>query len=69
MTDDTLNQGDWVRTKDGHSGKILLVARMSAFIDIRGHDQLLAKPYLLSELTKIEPPTENGPRKRTRSKD
>jgi hypothetical protein len=69
MTGDTLNQGDWVRTKDGHSGKILLVARMSAFIDIRGNDELRAKPYLLSELKKIEPPTDDVPRKRTRSKE
>ena len=52
MTDDTSKQG-WIRTKDGYTGKILLVARMSAFIDIRGNDELRAKPYLLSELDAV----------------
>lgn len=56
-----LQAGDWVRTKLGFSGKILLVSRQSAFIDIEGHDEMRARPYLLSELTKIEPPMpDNG---------
>lgn len=53
-----LKVGDWVRTKDGHGGKILLIGRLSAFIDIQGHDEMRTLPYLLSELTKIEPPNE-----------
>jgi hypothetical protein len=53
-----LKVGDWVRTKDGHGGKILLISRLSAFIDIQGHDEMRTRPYLLSELTRIEPPNE-----------
>ena len=52
--------GDWVQTKEGHSGKILLVARLTAFIDIEGHDEMRARPYLLSELTRIDPPKSDG---------
>jgi hypothetical protein len=51
-----LQAGDWVRTKSGFGGKILLVSRLSAFIDIEGHDEIRARPHLLSELTKIDPP-------------
>ena len=53
-----LHAGDWVQTPEGYSGKILLVSRQSAFVDIEGHDEMRAKPYLLSELTRIDPPTE-----------
>jgi hypothetical protein len=52
-----LHAGDWVQTRDGYSGKVLLVSRLSAFVDIEGHDELRAKPYLLSELTKLDPPS------------
>jgi hypothetical protein len=48
--------GDWVRTKSGYKGKILLISRMSAFIDIQGHDEMRAQPHLMSELTKVDPP-------------
>jgi hypothetical protein len=53
-----LEAGDWVETKEGHRGTILLISRMSAFVDIQGHDELRTRPYLLSELTKIDPPTD-----------
>jgi hypothetical protein len=56
----SLQAGDWVKTKQGYSGKILLVSRLSAFVDIQGHDELRTQPYLLSELTKIEPPIREG---------
>ena len=52
-----LHAGDWVQTQEGYRGKILLVSRQSAFVDIEGHDEIRARPYLLSELYRIEPPT------------
>jgi hypothetical protein len=55
---ETLQVGDWVRTKEGHEGKILLVSRLSADIDITGHEENRTRPYLLSELMKIDPPTQ-----------
>jgi hypothetical protein len=53
---ETLQVGDWVQTKAGHEGSILLISRLSAFVDIEGHDEMRTRPYLLSELTKVEPP-------------
>ena len=32
--------GEWGETKEGHRGKILLVSRQSAFVDIKGHDEI-----------------------------
>lgn len=55
----TLKVGDWVRTKEGHEGKILLIARLSAFIEIKGQDDMRTTPHLLSELTKVEPRTDS----------
>ena len=37
---DALKVGDWVRTTSSHLGKILLISRLSAFIDIDGNDEL-----------------------------
>ena len=56
---ETLQVGDWVRTTSGHEGKILLISRLSAFIEIEGHDEMRTRPFLLSELTKVEPPTKS----------
>jgi len=53
---DNFKAGDWVRTKSGYSGKILLASRQAAFIDIEGHDELRASPHLLRELTRVDPP-------------
>jgi hypothetical protein len=53
---ETLQVGDWVQTNAGHEGTILLISRLSAFVDIEGHDEMRTRPYLLSELTKVEPP-------------
>jgi hypothetical protein len=52
----TLQAGDWVQTKEGYEGKLLLVSRLSAFVDIEGHDEMRTSPFLLSELAKIDPP-------------
>jgi hypothetical protein len=55
--DMTLNKGDWVRTDTGEEGKIVLVNRVSAFVEIpaEGKDAPLVS-YLISRLTKIAPP-------------
>jgi preprotein translocase subunit YajC len=54
---ETLQVGDWVRTKAGHEGKVLLIARLSAFIEINGQDEMRTRPFLLGELAKVDPPT------------
>jgi hypothetical protein len=54
---DSPQVGDWVRTKEGHQGKILVIARLSAFIEVQRHDEMRTHQYLLSELTKVEPST------------
>ena len=51
---ETLQVGDWVQTKAGHEGTILLISRLSAFVEIEGHDEMRTQPYLLSELNKVE---------------
>jgi len=52
---ETLQVGDWVQTKAGHEGTMLLISRLSAFVEIEGHDEVRTQPYLLSELIKVEP--------------
>jgi hypothetical protein len=59
---DALKAGDWVQTKEGHEGEIVLVARQTAFIAITGHDEMRTKPHLLNELTKVDPPTKSDKR-------
>ncbi len=56
----TLKKGDWVRTDTGEEGKIVLVNRVSAFVEIpgEGKDALLVS-YLISRLTKIVPSERN----------
>ena len=50
--------GDWVQTETGLKGRIAHMSRLSAFVEVdihfQGGNQIL--PFLLSELTKIEPP-------------
>jgi hypothetical protein len=53
---ETLQVGNWVQTKAGHEGTILLISRLSAFVDIEGHDEMRTRPYLLSELSKVDAP-------------
>jgi hypothetical protein len=54
---ESLKADDWVRTPSGHEGKIILVHRMSAFIEY-GSGPSGSSTCLLSELTKIDPPSE-----------
>ena len=55
---EALKIGDWVRTPSGHEGKIVLVSRQSAFIDYGNKPDCGPASYLLSELTKVQPPSE-----------
>jgi hypothetical protein len=56
---ESLKVGDWVQTKEGHEGKVLLISRLSAFVDIEGHDEMRTRPFLLSELTKVDQPIQS----------
>ena len=58
--DMTLKKGDWVRTDTGEEGKVVLVNRVSAFVEMpaEGKDAPLVS-YLISRLTKIAPPQTN----------
>jgi len=49
-------KGDWVLTDQGRLGQILLVSRMSAFVEIQDEYGPVAKSYLLSTLAKAEAP-------------
>jgi hypothetical protein len=53
----TLKKGDWVRTDTGEEGKIVLVNRVSAFVEIPAEEKdAPLVSYLISRLTKIAPP-------------
>jgi hypothetical protein len=54
----SLQAGDWVRTASGDEGMIDLLSRLSAFIEFGGKPHSGPSSCLLSELTKIDPPTE-----------
>jgi len=60
MSNDSLNTGDWVRAASGQIGKIVLISRLSAFVDVGNGDKTHTMTFLLSELTKIDPPP-SGP--------
>jgi hypothetical protein len=51
---ENLQVGDWVQTNASHEGTILLISRLSAFVEIEGRDEMRTQPYLLSELIKVE---------------
>ncbi len=53
---ESLKAGDWVRTKDGREGEIILVSRLSAFVKIEGHDEMRSAP-LPAERTDQDRPT------------
>ena len=50
-----LRIGDRVKADSGLTGKIVLLHRMSAFVEIDGQAEGTAVSYLQSELTKIKP--------------
>jgi hypothetical protein len=51
-----IREGDWVRTSTGKEGRIVLISRLSAFIDYRNKVDSGPASCLLSDLTKIETP-------------
>jgi hypothetical protein len=55
-----LSPGDWVQTDTGLKGQVVHVARLTAFVDVHfdGGNEIL--PFLLSELTRVDPPQEPG---------
>ncbi len=55
-----LQAGDWVRTKDGDIAKVVLISRLSAFLDYGPISKGGPASCLLSELTKTDPPQENS---------
>ena len=56
MSDDALKTGDWVRAQSGQTGRIVLISRLSAFVEVRQGETTRTMTFLLSELTKIDPP-------------
>jgi preprotein translocase subunit YajC len=55
MTDNSeLKVGDWVQTKPGAVGQIVLIARQTAFVEIVKDATMVG--FLMSELIKVEPP-------------
>jgi preprotein translocase subunit YajC len=57
----SLQKGDWVRTESGEIGRIVDIYRLTAFVDLKGqmnNDDI--QGFLLSTLTKIDPPIEEG---------
>jgi hypothetical protein len=56
-----LTVGDWVRTERGEVGQVVLIARLSAFVEIHeagGTKHIVSN--LISSLTKIDPPADSG---------
>jgi hypothetical protein len=56
----SLQVGDWVRTDTGQEGKVVLVSesRLTAYVETRGDDgESTIVNYLVSQLTKIAPPS------------
>ena len=51
---------DWVQSDLGHEGVVILVSRRSVFVQIRAEvEQSYLGTFPLSEVTKIDPPTES----------
>jgi len=51
-----LQLGDWVQTDSNLKGRVIHVTRLSAFVEIHFDGGVEVLPFLLSELTKIDPP-------------
>ena len=58
MSNESLKTGDWVRAPSGQTGKIVLISRLSAFVEVRQDDTPRTVPFLLSELIRVDPPHE-----------
>jgi hypothetical protein len=51
-----LRPGDWVKTDTDLQGRVIHVSRLSAFVEIHLQGGVEVLPFLVSELTKIDPP-------------
>jgi hypothetical protein len=58
MSNDSLKTGDWVRGPSGQTGKIVLIIRLSAFVEVLQGEAKRTVTFLLSELTRVDPPPE-----------
>jgi hypothetical protein len=58
MANDSLKTGDWVRAPSGQTGKIILISRLSAFVEVQQEETPRTETYLLSELIRVDPPHE-----------
>jgi len=47
-----------VRAQSGQTGKIVLISRLSAFVEVQQDDGKHTVTFLLSELTRIDPPSD-----------
>jgi hypothetical protein len=58
-----LEPGAWVRTQAGEVGQIVTITKMSAFVKVEGEPAPEnVRLFLLSELTRVDPPHEpKGP--------
>jgi preprotein translocase subunit YajC len=56
MSSDSLKAGDWVHAQSGQTGRIVLISRLSAFVEVNQGETTRTMTFLLSELTKIDPP-------------
>ena len=55
-----LQKDDWVRTETGLVGKVVLVSRLTVFVEIdAGEDGSYMGTFLLSQVTQINPPTKS----------
>ena len=57
-----LQKGDWVRTEKGDVGRIIIISRLSAFVEFSTDNGPRVVSYLISQLTKIDPPEKHGPK-------
>ena len=58
-----LQPGDWVRAESGEVGKVVHTVRLSVFVQVEGQsEESTLKAFLLSQLTRIDPPQPLAPR-------
>jgi hypothetical protein len=58
MSNELLKTEDWVRAPSGQTGKIVLISRLSAFVEVKDSETTHTMTFLLSELTRVDPPHE-----------
>ena len=62
MSSQPFSAGDWVRTETGEVGRVVHTARLTVFVQVEGEpNEATVKAFLESQLTRIEPPAQEGP--------